>query len=259
MNAQVEHLRTLAAYLVLVLVCGVANAGVVIPIKAPEKALFASGDPTMTLLLEAEKPATKTVLFIPGGNGHYGLREGPMEVRTPFSLGIFIPLTKASINVVIIDNPRPIDERSGAPGSDRIDRIETVVKFYQAKFRTPIWLFGHSNGTAAVMEFINRSDENRQLIAGVVLSASRQEYKIDSDVEVKFPVLILHHRNDGCRTTPYASAVKRFDAFKERNISVEFVTIEGGEGGGEPCQAGYHMYNKAYQEVVNALLGSVAK
>jgi hypothetical protein len=42
-------------------------------------------------------------------------------------------------------------------------------------------------------------------------------------------------------------------------LAVKFVTIEGGEGGGQPCYAGHHMYYKAYQEVADALIANLPK
>jgi pimeloyl-ACP methyl ester carboxylesterase len=241
----------------LLFLCGASYAGVVIPIEAPGKAFFASKDPTLTMLFEAEQQATATVLFIPGGDGTTPIKEGMTEARSPYAIGVLMPLTRAGYNVVVVSNPTPIDARSGYPGGDRLDRIESAIKHYREKLRVPVILFGHSNGTAAVHEFANRSEENRQSIAGVILSGSRREYKFDT--EVKFPILFVHHKLDGCDNTPYNSAVSRYESYKAMKLDVKFATIEGGEGGGQPCNAGYHMYYKAYQEAANALLANLPR
>jgi hypothetical protein len=236
---------------------GVSYAAVVIPIEAPGKVTFSSKDATITMLFEAEKPATATVMFIPGGDGTTPIKEGMTESKNPWTLGIFIPLTKAGYNVVVVSNPTAIDPRSGNPGDDRLDRIESVVKFYRDKLKVPVILLGHSNGTAAVHEFANRSEENRQSIVGIVISAGRQEYRLNA--EVKFPILIVHHKLDACDTTSYSSATSRYESYKAMKLAVKFVAIEGGEGGGQPCYAGYHMYYKAYQEVADALISNLPK
>ena len=243
-------------FLVLVSICSAANAAVVIPIEAPGKATFASKDSTLTMLFESEQPAKATVFFIPGGDGTTPIKEGMTESKNPWTLGILIPLTKAGYNVVVVSNPA-IDPRSGNPGDDRLDRIESAVKYYRAKLKVPVILFGHSNGTAAVHEFANRSEENRQSIAGAVISAARQEYRLNT--EVKFPIVIMHHTLDACDTTSYSSATSRYESYKAMKLAVKFVAIEGGEGGGQPCYAGYHMYYKAYQEVADALIANLPK
>ena len=248
----------LAGVIALVLgLCNGSNAAVVIPIEAPGKATFASKDTTLTMLFESEQPAKATVFFIPGGDGTTPIKEGMTETRYPWSVGILLPLTKAGYNVVIVSSPTAIDANSGFPGDDRLDRIESAVKYYRAKLKVPVILFGHSNGTAAVHEFANRSEENRQSISGVVISAARQEYRFNT--EVKFPILIVHHKLDACDTTSYSSATSRYESYKSKKMTVKFVAIEGGEGGGQPCYAGYHMYYKAYQEVADALINNLPK
>jgi hypothetical protein len=235
--------------------CGVSYAAVVIPIEAPAKSSSASKDPTLTMLFESEHPAKGTVFFIPGGDGTTPIKEGMTHTTHPWMVGVLIPLTKVGFNVVTISNPTAIDAKSGQPGADRLDRIESAVNYYRAKLKVPVILLGHSNGTAAVHEFANRSEENRQSIAGVVLSAARQEYRFNT--EVKFPVLIVHHKLDACDTTSYSSATSRYESYKAMKLAVKFVAIEGGEGGGQPCYAGYHMYYKAYQEVADALINNL--
>jgi hypothetical protein len=250
--------NTFAVVALVLGLCNGSNAAVVIPIEASGKASFASKDPTLTMLFEAEKQATATVFFIPGGDGTTPIKEGMTESKSPFVLGIFIPLTKAGYNVVVVSNPSPINEMTGYPGDDRLDRIESAVKYYREKLKLPVILLGHSNGTAAIHEFANRSEENRQSIGGVVLSAGRQEFRLKS--EVKFPILFVHHKSDGCSHTSYPSAVSKFESYKAMKLDVKFATIAGGESGsGHPCVSGYHMYYKAYQEVADALLANLPR
>src|SRR5512141_872255 len=184
--------------------CRLAGAAEVIPIDAPAKAPSYSKAPTATKLFPAERPATATLMFIPGGDGQVPAASEPGESKSPWFNGIFGPLFKSSINVVVVSNPYAIDERTGRPGDDRLDRIESAVRFYKNKLNVPIYLLGHSNGAAAVMEFANRSPENRQLVAGVILSSARKDYSLNADALL--PVLIMHHREDSCISTPYSSA-----------------------------------------------------
>jgi hypothetical protein len=240
----------------------VSYGAVLIPIKAPEKATSSSADPTLTLLYETNKPPTATLLFIPGGTGSLGLKEGmklPKEGSSnPYMRGVFLPLVESSVNVVVVDNPTPIIGGGGNSGNDRLDRIESAIRFYKEKFKAPIWLYGLSNGAAAVIDMTNRSADIRQEIAGVFLVSARKQYSFA--YEAKFPVVIINHRLDGCDNSPYDSAVKRFESLKEKKVNVKLVTVEGGDPhgnggaeGGDACHGGYHMFNNAYKEAADAI------
>lgn len=232
-------------------VCTVGQAAVVIPIEAPQKAFLASKDPTMVMFMESEKPADVTLIYIPGGDGRLGFKEGTVDPRGAFAVGIFKSLTRSGFNVVIVDDPRGIDFKIGYSGDDRIDRIESVIKYYHSKLKTPLILFGHSHGSNAVMRFLNRSTEHHSLIAGIVLSSSR--IGINVEPEMKLPILFMHHIADACPNTTYQNEVNHFEQLKARKFNVSFVTIEGGEAqSGPACESGYHMYFKSYDKVIEA-------
>jgi hypothetical protein len=246
-----------------VFLCGTSYAAIVIPIEAPVKDSSASKDPTLTMLYEAEKPATATILYVGGGNGQQGIKEGMTEAKGTFGANVMAPLAKATFNVVIVDTPYPLLGNSmwisSRSESDHLDRIESAVKFYRARLKTPIWLFGQSNGSATVAAFINRSTENRQLLSGAVLSSSRNEVKLDTDVA--FPIVFLHHKSDGCKITTYDSAIANYEKFKKLNkAETKFVTIQGGSEKGGPCTAeGHHMYVDAHQEATAAIEKNLTK
>ena len=61
--------------------------------------------------------------------------------------------------------------------------------------------------------------------------------------------LIVHHKNDGCRLTPYSAA-----ASNQGDYGTMLITMEGGITEGNPCEAfGYHGYNGIEQETVNKI------
>ena len=61
--------------------------------------------------------------------------------------------------------------------------------------------------------------------------------------------LIVHHKNDSCRVTPYASALRSHERYGS-----ELITMEGGISVGDPCEAfAYHGYNGIERETVDAI------
>lgn len=209
---------------------------------------------TYTLLYPAKNPKV-TLLFIPGGPGSTGLGPNHKDLKNHSTFMLReLALSndmRSEMNVVIFDNPTKMDfgYRGVQPryGDDHLARIEDVVQFYKNKTGLPVWLMGHSNGTISVTEYINRSEQNAQNVAGLILSGSRAEITLNK--KINMPLLMLHHQTDQCSGTPYAAAKNNYVKLKDLGSAVsEFKTILGGEASGNPCSDGFHMYRGAYSE-----------
>jgi hypothetical protein len=236
----------------------------VIPVEGTSNKVFDKG-PTMTMLWEAESPKA-TVVVVMGGGGSIGINQNTIEIRNQ-TANMMRLLTKSkssapTLNIVVFDSP--YDLQSGyerlAPrySDDHLTRIESVVKFYRQKFNHPVWLMGHSNGGVSVSEFINRSDENRKLISGAILSGSRNQSSISKSID--FPVLVIHHKNDGCISARFDLANRHYEKIKSLNNNLtEFKSVGGGVEFGDPCTNGYHMYREAYPEASNLIRDFIIK
>jgi len=69
----------------------------------------------------------------------------------------------------------------------------------------------------------------------------------------------MNHVADGCENTPYSAEVSHFEQLKARKLNVAFASIDGGQDGAPPCEAGHHMYFKSYEKVVDALQNFLPK
>jgi hypothetical protein len=219
--------------------------------------------PTQTLFWESAD-AQATLVFIPGGEGQLGLKPTQKDTRSNFyqSLKNLTETQRvgAGINVVLFDSPKALDSNPrGYPISratnDHLSRINSVLRFYKLKTGRPIWLMGHSNGAVSVTEFIRFKDFKNEpsLLSGVVISGARTGSHFAD--RVNLPILFLHHEKDGCRN---ASSTASYDNFKKIKLSnaaaTRFIFIHGGESKAQsPCDSGYHMYNGAEMEMVDAL------
>jgi hypothetical protein len=219
----------------------------VLPVEPLSKGFFGTR-PTMTFLSEATN-AEVTLVVVMGYPGHFGLKPGDSEIKNQTArMLLALPYRqRVRVNVVILDSPSPLQGISARSSADHIERIHSVVKFYSNKLSKPVWLFGHSDGSVSVSEYLNRSIENRNSVAGIVLSAGRSETRITDDWSV--PALVLHHDRDGCDVTPYEGARRYYSAIKDKNSSqTELATVQGGMSSGSPCSTGFHMYERAYGE-----------
>jgi pimeloyl-ACP methyl ester carboxylesterase len=225
--------------------------------------LLGSSDSTQTFLWEA-KEAKAVLIMIPGGEGHLGLTPEKADLGGFYGHALR-PLSDAALtsghaHVVIFDSPYALPAGDVYPTSrttpDHLDRIESVVRFYKAKFALPIWLLGHSNGAISVTQFLRtRAD----LIDGAIFSSARVGLKVPESLTM--PVLFLHHRTDGCKKADAGSSVDAFEALQAAGKkNTEFVWIAGGSAeASHPCHSGYHMYHGAYGEVYSAIDTFMAK
>ena len=165
----------------------------------------------------AVKPQAVALLLI-GGDGNVNLRVQDGQVR--FSQQNFLPRSRREfiaegILPVILDNPT--DQQAGAGMSDEFRAsaehaadLRAVLAEVKKRYPgLPVFLVGTSRST------ISAAHQARALggeLSGAVLSSSlfwagRQPALSAFDFSsVKIPLLIVHHREDACQSTPYRDA-----------------------------------------------------
>ena len=231
----------------------------VIPVEPLTKGFFGTYQ-TMTFL-EKRDDAELTVVVVMGYPGHFGIRPGDIMVKnqTAWMMLELIKRSKIKANVVIFDSPFNLKDIGARSSGDHLERIESVVKYYSEKFKLPVWLFGHSDGSISVSEYLNDSDKKRKSIVGAILSGGRNETRITEDW--KIPVLVLHHEKDGCEWTTFYNAKRYFAKIQNTNkANTELATVAGGyEGSGQACSYGFHMYQGAFNEALNSIEDFIAR
>lgn len=165
------------------------------------------------------QPHAAALLLI-GGGGNINLRIQDGQVR--FGQQNFLPRSRREfiaegILPVILDNPT--DQQAGAGMSDDFRAsaehtadLRAVLAEVKRRYPgLPVFLVGTSRST------ISAAHQGRALgneLAGVVLSSSlfwvgRQPALQAFDFSsVKIPLLVVHHRDDACRHTPYRDAAR---------------------------------------------------
>ncbi len=227
-----------------------------------ETGLFSSSKPTMTLLFS--NPAAKaTLVFIPGGEAHRGLKPETNDVRNPFDRmlkSLADPkITAGNFHVVFFDSPWPMTDTTMFPVSrthpDHLSRIHSTVQFFYEKLQKPVWLMGHSRGGTSVTEYYKYLQKKGQasLVSGLIYSAGSDGSSLGDTTPI--PVLLLLHEKDGCRTP--APTQKIFDSLRQQgNEKTSFVIIKTGiPAAADPCRSGYHMYLEAHEEVTKIIDG----
>ena len=238
------------------------HAAEVVPVAPVRSCFLCSGEPSLTLYWAA--PNAKAVLIlIPGGEGYIGLKPGqtdhPYHQFQSLKRLSDPALTRGQVSVVLLDSPAPLSPNQMYPAtrasSEHLIRIESVMRHYQTLTDKPLWLMGHSNGGISLMEFVRyvRKTESSPRIAGIVASGIRNESRFEAPID--FPMLFLHHAQDGCRNTTAQAARQNYDQVRSfSRAETSYVDVIGGQAQAmDPCRSGFHMYYGAGEEAARAI------
>jgi hypothetical protein len=203
------------------------------------------------------------VIWLPGGDGSFGFAvKNPPKPNWLFN---HLSELENAPDIVFVDSSYGLGWKGGDLSPRRtarhIDNVAEIVKYYKEKTQKNVYLFGHSNGSVSVAEFLNASPTNQFLIAGAIFSASRNETEIDAHLNL--PVLVMTHEKDPNSWTTPSSSLKLFEKIKNNDdANVEFAYVHGGYDEGNPATSGRHMYAGSLKEaadIVNKFVMATSK
>ena len=221
------------------------------------------------LVLSPPSPKASVVLFA-GGNG--GLQIGA-DGRLGWGAGNFLVRTRAlfaahDLLVAVIDAPSDKQQPPFLGGHrqrpDHVADVRAVIAWLRKEAAVPVWLVGTSRGTQSVA-FLGTAlppsagGPDGLVLTSTILSDPRghavPEMPLDA---VRVPVLVVHHRLDGCEHCRFAAAprvLERLTAAPRK----ELVAFDGGTSRGDPCEAwAYHGYTGIERDVVGAIAAWIA-
>ncbi len=216
--------------------------------------------------LTQESRPVASVVLLPGGRGKVGLdaTRGITRGKINFLVRNRRIFAANGFNVAIPDVPSDRQDSNGLNGfrltDDHAADIKAVIARLRAIAPVPVLVVGRSDGTLSAANIAARLGPDGP--DGVVLTASltrRSEVRpttlADVDLsQVRVPTLIVHHREDGCVTTPFADT----RVLKARLTQAPEATIMPIVGGaiesGNPCRnLSHHSFMGQEIDVVDAI------
>lgn len=184
-------------------------------------------------------------LLFPGGSGRLIAKDGRI-IRGGFGRSSAPHFAKNGFVAVAIDLPS--DQAGGFGENSRfaeahVQDVRKIVEFAARKWDKPTFLLGHSLGTLSVAHLAVSLKDDR--IRAIVLAASpttrggpaRNMWNLP-DIplrKITVPVLIVHHRDDACRSTSFYEAA-RLPRFFTASPRVALLEVRGGETlASDPC------------------------
>jgi len=191
-------------------------------------------------ILNVSNPAPKYVIILyPGGTGNVD----PRMENGKLVYGYRGNFLLRSRRFIVDDEFATVSTNA----SQSEERIQAVLDDLKRRFPVAqIYLMGTSNGTSPTMALAAYLSDK---IAGEIHTSSRSQiYGFDAR-KYKNRHLIVHHKQDSCRNTPFNAAEASHDKFGN-----DFIVMEGGTSVGDPCQAfAHHGYNGIERETIDAI------
>jgi hypothetical protein len=205
-----------------------------------ETAHYENGDVIPYMLTANESTKVRYVLIVmPGGVGYLDpeLRDGKVWFK---AAGNFLIRSRAlfvdSESVVISTNS------TGSP-----ERMMAIIDDASKRYvNSKVFIIGTSRSTISTMRLAEKLDSK---VTGFIHTASMGGISRFDTRKLISKQLIVHHKDDGCRTTPYGAAKSN-----QEDYGTTLITMEGGITQGDPCEAfGYHGFNGIEKETVNKI------
>jgi hypothetical protein len=266
MNKNILRLVCTIIYVLM----GHANAQTVNPVlievnSGREKGIFSKSPVVQrAILLKSAAPPDTALLFYRGWSGIANIKnENDWRQNLNYLRNNVDLFSQAGISLVVMDCPS--DENSVAPGNTPMgcnddyrsstkhaDDVRKIIAVLKEKYGIEkIFIMGHSYGTIS-SKWLGKNLGNE--IQGSIHSASMTHansrmraygYSVESFnmAALKAPVLNIHHGDDQCAHTPYATVV----AYSKNNL----ITVKGGEGTGDVC-GGTHLHSMGGREEVSS-------
>lgn len=180
-----------------------------------------------------QAPQRDALILFPGGNGAgpFKLGEGGIVSGWSFLVRSADSFIRDGVAVVTVNPPsdHPTGMSTGFRESDEHARdISFLVDYLEQQGYQRIFLVGNSRGTLSAASLGTRLKDSR--LKGIILTSSLEYDNFLRWLpleKLNLPVLMVHHREDLCRVSPFQEAEKTRDSLRG-HTSVDFTEVNGG-------------------------------
>ena len=175
-----------------------------------------SDGPNITLSYFLDMPANgdpkAVLLVIPGGNGMINLKTQDGKIRHDLQYNLFIRSTtmlhERSIGLAIPDVPS--DRSKGVnvtfrKGREHADDLRAVLKDLRTRY-TKSKIYFATSGSGGVSALFAAGNLGRDLDGVILAGADTSQLHAYDHSAVKTPVLMIHHMEDSCDSSPVIEA-----------------------------------------------------
>jgi hypothetical protein len=212
-----------------------------------------------------ERPgATATVVLLPGGEGAIGYKGG-VPTSKNFLVRSRDLFAEAGFNVAVVGKPTDKADMDLAfrASRDHVEDLRVIAEKLRAQFGKPVWLVGTSRGSVSAAAAGAALEP--PTIAGIVLTSSVTYSRFQPAVptlplmDVRVPVLVMHHKRDACRDCDPREAHLITERLTGAPVKKLLLVDGGGDASGPVCEPmHYHGYIGMEKEAVAAIAAFIA-
>ena len=190
-----------------------------------------------------ERPgATATVMLLPGGEGSIGVVKGQEPRSKNFLVRTRDMFAAAGFNVAVVGRPSDQEDMTLAfrASRDGIEDLRVIAEKLRAQLGKPVWLVGTSRGSVSAAAAGAALDP--PTIAGIVLTSSVTYSRSQPAVptlplmDVRVPVLVMHHKRDACKDCDPREAHMITDRLTGAPVKKLLLVDGGGDPSGPVCE-----------------------
>jgi hypothetical protein len=222
---------------------------------------------TLDLLVSTPKASNGTALIMfPGDDGskHFSMKNGVIKRGTNSLVRTVPDFTNKGFLVEVVglpsDKPYGMDDNFRT-SDNHLQDITKVVQYILGKGYKSVFLVGTSRGTISTA-YLGATLKN-SAVKGIVLTSTMKYAFYLRWIplgKTSYPVLILHHKDDNCKNSPYSDASKLAKRYKN-SPQVDFESVSGGlPPQSDPCEPlSAHGYFGIEEKVVDMIASWVLK
>jgi pimeloyl-ACP methyl ester carboxylesterase len=248
----------------------ILTAALLLPLRAAaqlaEKVIDIPTRPGITQRILLIKPPQATAAVILFAGGHGGLQISG-DGRIGWGAGNFVVRTRQQfaghgLVVAVVDAP---SDRQSPPylngfrqTPEHTADVRAVIAWLRQEIHLPVWLVGTSRGTQSAAfvatQLATGGGPDGLVLTSTILTDPRSKAVPEMPLsKLTIPVLVVHHRQDGCKLCPFSDLPALMDKLSSAPRK-ELIAINGGNDRGDPCEAfAHHGFNGVESEVVTKI------
>lgn len=208
--------------------------------------------------------ATATLMLLPGGEGSIGYVKGQEPRSKNFLVRSRELFAAQGFNVAVVGRPSDKDDMdlTFRAGREHVEDLRIIAERLKRELRVPVWLVGTSRGTVSAAAAAAVLDP--ETVAGIVLTSSVTYSKFQPAVpalplmDVRVPVLVMHHKRDACRDCDPREAHLITERLTGAPVKKLLLVDGGGNPSGPVCEPmHYHGYIGMEEEAVKQIAAFV--
>jgi len=252
-----RHMKVFLLTIIFVLLSNLSFAEEVISIQTRQNVTVP------VLFVKSNAPSTIVIIMLAGTLGgregsffRVSPNDGSIKKSRSFLLRTVDQFADRGFSVAVMNPPSDKDNRMSddyRTSKEHVEDVSKIIGVLNGKGFDAIYLISTSRGTLSA-SYLGAKLKHKSVNGVILTSTNVNLVKWTPISDIEYPVLFVHHKDDGCKACQYRDALALSRKLK-RSSRVDFISVEGGnEPQSGPCEAlSAHGFFGIETQVVDAI------